>query len=120
MPRKLTEKQIERLKRNLDKIYGLRNQLLNLAQEPGNIRPLGEKAGELLRLLDNIAMQANPRNSELDSFIRETSARFVGMDLTLQPWPAVEHEIQLLCDYVNSLAFRFTEQGVKIIIGKTK
>jgi len=111
----LTEKQILQLKRNLDKIYKLRNEILKLASESGNKGALKNKIAEVLLLLGSIASYANPRNEELGSFMREVNLRFVGMEIESSPWPAIEHEIALFCKYINSLAFHFTSKGVRII-----
>ena len=116
----LSEKQILQLKRDLDKIYKLKNEILKLADESGNAVVLKSKIAEVLLLLGSIANYANPRNEELGSFMREANLRFVGMDIESSPWPVIEHEIELLCKYINSIAFDFTRKGVRILTKNTK
>ena len=115
----LTENRILRLRRDLSRIYKLKNEILELSGRSKNADAL-RKIPEMLRRLDSIASRAEPRNGELDSFIREARLRLVGTNLESSPDPAVEHEIQALCDRINSIAFDFTEEGVRILIRKSK
>jgi hypothetical protein len=112
----LREKQILQLKRNLDKIYRLKNEILKLAGESQNAGALKNKMAEVLLLLGSIASCANPRNEELESFMKKANLRFVGMEIESSPWPAIEHEVELFCEYINSIAFNFTTKGVKVFI----
>jgi hypothetical protein len=117
---RMTEKQILKLKRNLNKIYKLKNEILKLADKPGNAPILKRKIAEILLLLESIASHANPKNEEFNSYIREANLRFVGMEIDNSPWPVVIHEVELFCKYLNSVAFHFTEEGVKILTRKDK
>jgi hypothetical protein len=112
---KLTDKQILRLKRSLAKIYKLRNEILPLADEPASIHVLKKRITELLLLLEEMASYSNPRNTELDTFLRDANMRFLGTDMANAPWPATEHEIHQFCRYLNSLVFNFTNEGVQVL-----
>jgi hypothetical protein len=116
----LREGQILQLERNLDKIHKLRSEILNLADEAANVLILRKKIAEVLLLLGSIANCANPRNEELDTFIRRANLRFVGTEIESSPWPAIEHEIELFCDYINSIAFDFARRGVRIFTRNAK
>lgn len=117
---KLTEKQILKLKRNLNKIYKLKNEILKLEDKAGNALVLKRKIAEILLLLESIANRANPKNEAFNSFIREANLRFVGMDIESSPWPVIANEVELFCKHINSMAFHFTEKGVKILTTKDK
>lgn len=117
---KLRERQILQLKRNLDKIYKLKNEILKLANESGNAGVLRKKIAEVLFLLGSMTSYANPRNEDLDAFIRKMNLQLVGTEIENSPWPAIEHEIHLFCEYINSIAFHFTTEGVKILTHNTE
>lgn len=112
---KLTPKQISRLKKNLDKIYKLRNEVLGLADEPSTIKVLKKKIAELLLLLEEMTNYSNPRSVELDSLLRDAHLHFLTTDITTAPWPAVENEIRQFCKYLNSIVFNFTKDGVQVL-----
>jgi len=116
----LKEKQILQLKRSLDRIYKLKSELLKLVSESTNAAVLRSKIAEVLILLSSIVGYANPKSEELEEFLREANLRFIGMEIESSPWAAVEHEVQLFCDYINSTAFQFTKDGVKILVKKRK
>jgi hypothetical protein len=116
----LKEKQILQLKRSLDRIYKLRNEILELASESGKATILRSKVAEVLLLLGSIAGYASPKSEKLNTFLREANLQFVGMEIESSPWPAIEHEIQLFCQYINSIAFHFTSNGVKVLIKNPK
>jgi hypothetical protein len=117
---KLGEKQILQLKRNLDKIYKLKNEILKLADESGNAPVMKKKIAETLLLLESLASHASPTNEEFNSFIRDANLRFVGMEIDNLPWAVVAHEVELFCKYINSIAFQFTDKGVKILTRKKR
>jgi hypothetical protein len=112
--KELRERQILKFERNLDKIQRLRSEILDLVSESTNVPTLKKKIAEVLLLLGSIASCANPRNEELDAFVRRANLRFVGTEIESSPWPAVEHEVELFCDYINSIAFDFSRNGVRI------
>jgi hypothetical protein len=119
MPRKqLTEKQILMLNQKLDKIHKLKNEISALADESRKAETLKKKMAETLILLRSIANYVNPVNEQFNSFLSAANLRFVGMNMENLPWPAIEHEAQLFCKYLNSIVFRFSPSGVRILIAE--
>jgi len=114
----LTEKQILQLKRDLDRIYKLKNEILELINKSANTGVLKKKIAEVLLLINTIASRASPKNEELESFVREAKMRFVEMDVENSPWPVIAHETELFCKYINSIVFDFTRKRVRILTRK--
>jgi hypothetical protein len=118
--KRLTEKRILRLKQKLDKVHRLKNEISVLADESREAEALKKKMAEILTLLRSIASFVNPANEEFDSFLTRANLRFVGMDVKDLPWPAIEHEIQFFCDYLNSIVFDLSGKGVRILTAQAK
>jgi hypothetical protein len=125
----ITEKERLMLVKKKEVICGLTLEILALENDPKNALLIKQKVTTILSLISTIASYSDSKNYNLDGFRILADAMF---GILIQPfeelerlkkaspelWRDVVYDIELFCNYANSVRFNFTKKGLKIVFPK--
>jgi hypothetical protein len=124
----ITEKERLMLVKSKESICGATIEILELESDPKNALLIKKKISIILSLLSTIASYSNSKNYNLDKLTEFAEALFKMLNprieiledlLFLMKWRAFTiPDLELFCNYVNSIRFDFTKKDLKITLPK--
>ena len=124
----ITETERLMLVKNKERICEATIEILELESDPKNALLIKKKISVILSLLSTIASYSNSKNYNLDKFTEFAGALFRMLNprqevleesLFVKTWRAfVIPDLELFCNYVNSIRFDFNNKNLKITLPK--
>jgi hypothetical protein len=116
----LTEKERLMLTEKKEEIRRLTTEILDLASKPENELEIKKKFTSILSHLNTIASYSDSRNYNLEKFTEGINLLFERMafEKYLKLWISSPLEIEICCNFANSVRFNFTRRDVKIHLPK--
>ncbi|MGD0159200.1 MAG: hypothetical protein ABSB89_02770 [Candidatus Bathyarchaeia archaeon] len=116
----MTEKERLMLNEKRDHICELTKKILDLAQKPENSLEIKKNMTNILSDLNAIASYADSNKSSLNQFTIAVTQLFLEMDeeRSRESWIASPIDIEVVCNWANSVRFNFTKKSFKLILPK--